>query len=314
MSREDPFGLDDRPRADPGPAAAGRRRAGRAPRVAAGMAVSPREHPNPLVAAFGSLLAFAPGARSRRPRRPTRRRCATRLLDGLVAARDAAVARGRAARHAPTGRHGRWPRCSTTSRSTRPGGARAPGRGSRSSRRSTATSTPARASSSGWRSSSATRPATATCSSCSRPASRSASAASTGCRDAPGRARWRRCGPPRPGCFATRRPRRRRCRRTGRASSPPTRRGGSRCRSGRCSPRRWWSAAGVYLLLSLRLDGQAEELAALARVAAAARARGDLPPGARPARRRGVRGARAGRLRAGARVPGGGARGPAARR
>ncbi|WP_297971699.1 type IVB secretion system protein IcmH/DotU [uncultured Amaricoccus sp.] len=57
------------------------------------MALQPREHPNPLIAAFGALLAFAPELESATaPGDPETLR--TRLLDGLIAARDAAVARG----------------------------------------------------------------------------------------------------------------------------------------------------------------------------------------------------------------------------
>jgi len=92
MSREDPFGLDaDRGRTRVRPPPGGAVRA--APRVAAGMAVPPREHSNPLIAAFGSLLAFAPELESATaPSDPETLR--TQLLDGLVTARDAAVGRG----------------------------------------------------------------------------------------------------------------------------------------------------------------------------------------------------------------------------
>jgi type VI secretion system protein ImpK len=55
--------------------------------------LQPREHPNPLIGAFASLLAFAPELESpTAPSDPETLR--TRLLDSLIAARDAAVARG----------------------------------------------------------------------------------------------------------------------------------------------------------------------------------------------------------------------------
>ena len=154
-SRDDPFGLDDGPRA--GPASARRRRAGAQHRAA--------RDGGPGAAA----AARAPEPADRRLRGAPRLRARARVADRAERPRDAAhpaprrpdrrARRGgrRAACRspAPTPAPGRWRRCSTTSRSTPPGAAPAPGRASRWSRRSTATSTPARASSTGWRSSSA---------------------------------------------------------------------------------------------------------------------------------------------------------------
>ena len=89
---EDPFGLDadrGRTRIRPPPGAAPRG----APRVASGPAPAPRAHPNPLIAAFGALLAFAPQLEAATaPADPETLRA--RLLDGLVTARDGAVGRG----------------------------------------------------------------------------------------------------------------------------------------------------------------------------------------------------------------------------
>jgi type VI secretion system protein ImpK len=93
MSREDPFGLNEgtgRTRVRPPPGGAVRS----PPRAASDFAPpQSRDHPNPLVAAFGTLLAFAPELESATaPTDPETLR--TRLLDGLVSARDAAVGRG----------------------------------------------------------------------------------------------------------------------------------------------------------------------------------------------------------------------------
>jgi type VI secretion system protein ImpK len=90
MAQEDPFGLHDdrgRTRVRPAPGAYVRSR------EAAPVTVQPRDHPNPLIGAFAALLAFAPELESAvQPEDPETLR--TRLLDGLVAARDGAVARG----------------------------------------------------------------------------------------------------------------------------------------------------------------------------------------------------------------------------
>ena len=89
----DPFGLSEergRTRVRPAPG-----RGYRAPprERAAPLALPPRDHPNPLVAAFATLLAFAPELEAAlAPDDPERLRA--RLQDGLVAARDGAVARG----------------------------------------------------------------------------------------------------------------------------------------------------------------------------------------------------------------------------
>lgn len=89
---DDPFGLGaDRGRTrvrQPPPARA------RAARPAAEtIPLQPRDHPNPLVAAFAAILAFAPELESATaPDDPEYLR--TRLLDGAIAARDGAVARG----------------------------------------------------------------------------------------------------------------------------------------------------------------------------------------------------------------------------
>jgi type VI secretion system protein ImpK len=90
-SRDDPFGLDtDRGRTRVRPAAAP---PPRGPRDGVRTPLQPREHPNPLIGAFGALLAFAPELESpTAPSDPETLR--TRLLDGLISARDAAVARG----------------------------------------------------------------------------------------------------------------------------------------------------------------------------------------------------------------------------
>jgi type VI secretion system protein ImpK len=90
---DDPFGLqEDRGRTrvrQPPPT--GRRRP--TPGAAEPVAVAPRDHPNPLIGAFAALLAFAPELESAlAPSDPETLR--TRLLDGLIAARDGAVARG----------------------------------------------------------------------------------------------------------------------------------------------------------------------------------------------------------------------------
>lgn len=96
MTRDDPFGLDEergrtRIRPAPGPARAGG--PARAPRGERLAAPRPRDHPNPLIAAFAPLLAFAPELESALPPSdPETLR--TRLLTGTVAARDAAAARG----------------------------------------------------------------------------------------------------------------------------------------------------------------------------------------------------------------------------
>lgn len=88
---EDPFGLREdrgrtRVRPPPGREPPRRDRAETA-------ALPPRDHPNPLVGAFAALLAFAPELESARaPDDPESLRA--RLLDGLIAARDGAVARG----------------------------------------------------------------------------------------------------------------------------------------------------------------------------------------------------------------------------
>lgn len=91
-SRDDPFGLDEesgRTRVRPAAPALHDRN----PRNGGPVPLQPREHPNPLVAAFGTLLAFAPELESATaPSDPETLR--TRLLDGLIASRDAAVARG----------------------------------------------------------------------------------------------------------------------------------------------------------------------------------------------------------------------------
>ena len=91
-SREDPFGLgEDSGRTRIRPAAAAS--PPRGPRDGARVPLQPREHPNPLIGAFGALLAFAPELESpTAPSDPETLR--TRLLDGLISARDAAVARG----------------------------------------------------------------------------------------------------------------------------------------------------------------------------------------------------------------------------
>jgi type VI secretion system protein ImpK len=93
MTREDPFGLDDdrgRTRVRPPPGA----RAAPVRGVASDFtAPRSRDHPNPLIGAFSALLAFAPELESATaPSDPETLR--TRLLDGLIAARDTAVARG----------------------------------------------------------------------------------------------------------------------------------------------------------------------------------------------------------------------------
>jgi len=89
MAKEDPFGLFDdqgRTRVRPPPGARSSPRAGFAP-------LQPRDHPNPLIGAFAALLAFAPELEAATaPSDPEILR--TRLLDGLIAARDGAMARG----------------------------------------------------------------------------------------------------------------------------------------------------------------------------------------------------------------------------
>ena len=89
VSRDDPFGLDEdtgRTRVRP-VASAGHR----SPRNATHAPLQPREHPNPLIGAFASLLAFAPELESpTAPSDPETLR--TRLLDTLISSRDAAVA------------------------------------------------------------------------------------------------------------------------------------------------------------------------------------------------------------------------------
>jgi len=92
MSQEDPFGLyEDRGRTRVRPPPGAPRRA--APAEAGAVPVASRDHPNPLVGAFAALLAFAPELETpTAPSDPETLR--TRLLDGLIAARDGAVARG----------------------------------------------------------------------------------------------------------------------------------------------------------------------------------------------------------------------------
>src|SRR5690606_14936231 len=93
MSRDDPFGLsEDRERTRirltgaPPPQA-------RMPHPAMPAVQRVRAHPNILVNAFSALLEFAPELESALPpENPELLR--TRLLDGLVKARDAAVAAG----------------------------------------------------------------------------------------------------------------------------------------------------------------------------------------------------------------------------
>ena len=88
-SRDDPFGLDDRGRTRIRMAETPRH----APQSGSLAPLQPREHPNPLIGAFAALLAFAPELESATaPGDPETLR--TRLLDGLVTARDGAVARG----------------------------------------------------------------------------------------------------------------------------------------------------------------------------------------------------------------------------
>lgn len=90
---DDPFGIqDDRGRTrvrQPPPSGRPRPpRGGGEP-----VAVRARDHPNPLVAAYATLLAFAPELESAMaPGDPEMLR--TRLLDGMTSGRDAAVARG----------------------------------------------------------------------------------------------------------------------------------------------------------------------------------------------------------------------------
>ncbi|TPE49103.1 DotU/TssL family secretion system protein [Amaricoccus solimangrovi] len=97
---EDPFGLREgggdqgRTRIRPPPRAEPFHRAPRGrSREAEPVAVPPREHPNPLVGAFAALLAFAPELEAALPPEdPETLR--TRLLSGVTEARDGAVARG----------------------------------------------------------------------------------------------------------------------------------------------------------------------------------------------------------------------------
>ena len=94
-SRDDPFGLeDDSGRTRIRPAVGGSPPRGPiGPRDGPRVPLQPREHPNPLIGAFAALLAFAPELESpMAPSDPETLR--TRLLDGLIAARDSAVARG----------------------------------------------------------------------------------------------------------------------------------------------------------------------------------------------------------------------------
>ncbi len=90
MTPDDPFGPD----ADRGRTRVRQPPAAERPRAAAVAAPAPpRDHPNPLIAAFGALLAFAPELESATaPADPETLR--TRLLDGLAAGRDAALGRG----------------------------------------------------------------------------------------------------------------------------------------------------------------------------------------------------------------------------
>jgi type VI secretion system protein ImpK len=90
---DDPFGLqEDRGRTrvrQPPPSGRPRPPRGSSEPVA----VTPRDHPNALIGAFAALLAFAPELESAMaPSDPETLR--TRLLDGLISARDGAVARG----------------------------------------------------------------------------------------------------------------------------------------------------------------------------------------------------------------------------
>ena len=88
----DPFGIYEdrgRTRVRPPPGRDLAPRSARSEQVA----MPPRDHPNPLIGAFASLLAFAPELEAAlAPEDPERLRA--RLSDGLVAARDGAVARG----------------------------------------------------------------------------------------------------------------------------------------------------------------------------------------------------------------------------
>ena len=89
---DDPFGLQDTP---------GRTRVRQAPpgghrqrhHEAGPIALQPRDHPNPLIGAFAALLAFAPELEAANaPSDPETLR--TRLLDATISARDGAVGRG----------------------------------------------------------------------------------------------------------------------------------------------------------------------------------------------------------------------------
>lgn len=90
---DDPFGIEDhrgRTRVRQ-PPPTGRPAVPRS--TGASVPVQARDHPNPLIAAFATLLAFAPELESASaPGDPETLR--TRLLDGVISGRDASIARG----------------------------------------------------------------------------------------------------------------------------------------------------------------------------------------------------------------------------